>query len=318
VTSRPLLPLLSAPPAHRPYRIPLRPFLLYLLASAACFAFFTAGSAVEGTGGRVGSGLAKGPHTAFSTGLARARAFVGRAARVGTAVTAMVGSQSTARAAAFGWGKPIELLEKTSCLPGRSSEIPDAPRKDDKHFLLGTPLYGPFPEEMEMVSLGMGCFWCSENLYMRMPGVYSTHVGYAQGETENPTYEEICSGRTNHNEVVRVVYDPKKISFGDILKVFWERHDPTTPNQQGNDRGTQYRSGIYVYNDEQQAIAEKSLAAYQKVLDERGFGKITTEIDKAKEFYYAESYHQQYDAKPGSRQYCGLSPLGTTFPLETL
>jgi len=317
VTSRSHPPLLGAPAPRRP-RVPLQSFLLPLMALAACVAFFVSGAATGAGKAGLGAGLANTPRTAFTAGLARARAFVGRAARVGTAVTAMVGTQSTARAAAFGWSKPIGLLEKTSCLPGRSAEIPDAPRQDDKHFLLGTPLYGPFPEDMEMVSLGMGCFWCSENLFMRMPGVYSTHVGYAQGETVNPTYEEVCSGRTNHNEVVRVVYDPKKISFKDILKVFWERHNPTTPNQQGNDRGTQYRSGIYVYTDEQKATAEKSLAAYQKVLDERGFGKITTEIDTAKEFYYAESYHQQYDAKPGSRQYCGLSPLGTTFPKETL
>jgi len=235
---------------------------------------------------------------------------------VGTAVYAFAASPMTA--AAFGWGKPVELLEKSSCIEGSDKPIPDAPGKDDKHFLLGSRMYPPFPENTESIVLGMGCFWCSENLFMRMPGVYSTHVGYSQGETKNPTYEEVCSGRTNHNEVVRVVYDPSKISLKEILKVFWERHDPTTLNQQGNDRGTQYRSGIYFENDEQRKIAEESKKLYQQVLRDRGFGIITTEIEPAGEFYYAESYHQQYDAKPGSRQYCGLSPLGTQFPLEAL
>ncbi|GAB5358395.1 hypothetical protein AAMO2058_000453600 [Amorphochlora amoebiformis] len=262
---------------------------------------------------------------AFRSLIPKAKVFVGTAARraagsrfvVGTTVSALV-SGSPMTAAAFGWGKPIEMLSKTSCLPGRDMPIPNSPATEDRHFLLKTPMYPPFPEGTEMISLGMGCFWCSENLFMRMPGVYSTHVGYAQGETLNPTYEEVCSGRTNHNEVVRVVYDPKKIGVEDILKVFWDRHDPTTPNQQGNDRGTQYRSGIYTYTDEQKKIAEKSKEVYQSVLTKQGFGKITTEIEPAKEFYYAEMYHQQYDAKPGSRQYCGLSPLGTSFPQESL
>mmetsp|Transcript_8232 Transcript_8232/g.12383 ORF Transcript_8232/g.12383 Transcript_8232/m.12383 type:complete len:300 (-) Transcript_8232:97-996(-) len=240
--------------------------------------------------------------------------FLGKAATNSRMASVAAFASRPMTAAAFGWGKPVELLEKNSCIMGRPEVIPNAPAKDEKHFLLGNPMYPPFPENMEMVSLGMGCFWCSENLFMRMPGVYSTHVGYAQGETQNPTYEEVCSGRTNHNEVVRVVYDPAKISLKDILKVFWERHDPTTLNQQGNDRGTQYRSGIYYYTEEQKKIAEETKETYQQVLNKKGFGKITTEVEEAKEFFYAETYHQQYDAKPGSRQYCGLSPLGTSFP----
>eukprot|EP00466_Bigelowiella_natans_P017366 jgi/Bigna1/83567/fgenesh1_pg.110_\ len=212
----------------------------------------------------------------------------GFAVGMGTTLAAYAMASSPRTAAAFGWGKPVELLEKNACIAGTESPIPDAPGKDEKHFLLGTPMYPPFPENMEMVSLGMGCFWCSENLFMRMPGVHSTHVGYAQGVTKNPSYEEVCSGRTNHNEVVRVVYDPTKITLGDILKVFWERHDPTTLNQQGNDRDLNM---------------DKNL---------------NKEIEQADEFYYAEIYHQQYDAKPGSRQYCGLSPLGTQFPSDSL
>eukprot|EP00472_Partenskyella_glossopodia_P004743 CAMPEP_0197526960 /NCGR_PEP_ID=MMETSP1318-20131121/19883_1 /TAXON_ID=552666 /ORGANISM="Partenskyella glossopodia, Strain RCC365" /LENGTH=308 /DNA_ID=CAMNT_0043081371 /DNA_START=102 /DNA_END=1028 /DNA_ORIENTATION=+ len=261
----------------------------------------------------------------ISTLLPKAQAFMGRAARfamrrgpgiaVGTSVSAFTGPM---RAAAFGWTRPIKKLEEEQCVKGSPSPIPEAPSQDSKHFLLGTPMYGPFPDNMEMVSLGMGCFWCSENLFMRMPGVYSTHVGYAQGVTENPSYEQVCSGRTNHNEVVRIVYDPSKIRFEDILKIFWERHDPTTPNQQGNDRGTQYRSGIYYYTEAQKNTANKMLESYQKVLYDKGFGKITTEIEEAQPFFYAEDYHQQYDAKPGSRQYCGLSPLGTSFPLEAI
>jgi len=156
---------------------------------------------------------------------------------------------------------------------------------------------------------GMGCFWCSENIYMRLEGVYSTQVGYAGGLIKNPSYEDLCTGMTGHNEVVRIVYDPKVISYVDLLKLFWERHDPTTLNAQGNDRGTQYRSGIYYYSEEQKAQAEKSKDVYEKALK----AEIVTEIVPAPEFYYAEDYHQQYDGKPNTRQYCGLRPTGVDF-----
>jgi len=164
---------------------------------------------------------------------------------------------------------------------------------------------------------GMGCFWCSENLFMRMEGVYSTQVGYAGGSIPNPSYNDICTGVTGHSEVVRVVYDPSVVSYVELLKVFWERHDPTTKNQQGNDRGTQYRSGIYYYSDAQRAIAERTMQAFGKQLEARGVRRaISTEILPAPEFYYAEDLHQQYDAKPGSRQYCGLQPTGATLDVS--
>jgi len=163
---------------------------------------------------------------------------------------------------------------------------------------------------MEEAMFGMGCFWCSENIYMRMEGVYSTQVGYAGGKINNPSYRDVCTGMTEHNEVVRIVYDPKVVSYAELLKPFWERHDPTTPNQQGNDVGTQYRSGIYYYSEAQKAIAEKSKEVFSKSLKEYGRTPAVTEIIPAPEFFYAEDYHQQYDAKPGTRQYCGLRPTG--------
>lgn len=163
---------------------------------------------------------------------------------------------------------------------------------------------------------GMGCFWCSENLYMKMPGVWSTQVGYAGGGIKNPSYRDVSTGMTMHNEVVRVIYDPKVVSYADLLKVFWERHDPTTPNQQGNDVGTQYRSGIYYYTEEQRQMAEKTKAAFAKAIEGPYTRPIVTEILPAPHFYYAEDYHQQYDAKPGSRRYCGLSPLGAKLDLS--
>mmetsp|Transcript_26278 Transcript_26278/g.22481 ORF Transcript_26278/g.22481 Transcript_26278/m.22481 type:complete len:164 (-) Transcript_26278:3-494(-) len=163
---------------------------------------------------------------------------------------------------------------------------------------------------MAQAMFGMGCFWCSENLFVKMKGVFSTQVGYAQGSTQNPTYEEVCSGQTNHAEVIRVVYDPKTVAYRDLLKVFWSSHDPTVPNAQGNDRGSQYRSGIYYFNEAQKEEAEKSKQEYQDALAKAGVTKtIVTEIEPAGEFFYAEDYHQQYDAKPGSRQYCGLRQL---------
>eukprot|EP00929_Paragymnodinium_shiwhaense_P045143 TRINITY_DN230_c0_g1_i1.p1 TRINITY_DN230_c0_g1~~TRINITY_DN230_c0_g1_i1.p1 ORF type:complete len:257 (+),score=77.16 TRINITY_DN230_c0_g1_i1:321-1091(+) len=196
---------------------------------------------------------------------------------------------------------------------GSDVTIPDAPKQDAKHFLKGTPLYGPWPEGMEEIQLGMGCFWCSENLYMRMEGIYSTQVGYAGGKIKNPSYRDVCSGMTNHNEVVRLVYDPKVVSLRSILEIFWSRHDPTTLNRQGNDAGTQYRSGIYYYTEEQKAIAEKSKGIYQEQLSAKGWNEIATEIVPAEQFWMAEDYHQQYDARPGSRQYCGLQPTGIAF-----
>lgn len=194
---------------------------------------------------------------------------------------------------------------------GQDSPIAEAPVKTAKHFVKGTPMYGPWPAGMEEAMFGMGCFWCSENLYMKMEGVHSTQVGYAGGGINNPTYGDVCTGTTGHNEVVRVVFDPKVVTYAELLKVFWERHNPTTLNRQGNDRGTQYRSGIYYYNEAQREIAEATKAKFQKSLEAHGVpGQITTEIVPAPKFYYAEDYHQQYDAKPGSRQYCGLSPTG--------
>jgi len=165
---------------------------------------------------------------------------------------------------------------------------------------------------------GMGCFWCSENLYMKMEGVYSTQVGYAGGEILNPSYEEVCTGMSGHNEVVRVVFDPSVVSYSDLLKIFWERHDPTTKDQQGGDRGTQYRSGIYYYSEEQKKVAEASKAVYEQALEAKGRGPIVTEIVPAPEFYIAEDYHQQYDAKPNTRQYCGLRPTGVSFDEEAM
>eukprot|EP00929_Paragymnodinium_shiwhaense_P045146 TRINITY_DN230_c0_g2_i1.p1 TRINITY_DN230_c0_g2~~TRINITY_DN230_c0_g2_i1.p1 ORF type:complete len:283 (+),score=44.21 TRINITY_DN230_c0_g2_i1:55-849(+) len=201
---------------------------------------------------------------------------------------------------------------------GSEVPIPDAPKKDAKHFIKGAPLYEPWPAGMEQIQLGMGCFWCSENLYMRMDGIYSTQVGYAGGKIKNPSYRDVCSGMTNHNEVVRLVYDPKVVSLRSILEIFWSRHDPTTLNRQGGDCGTQYRSGIYYYTEEQKQIAEKSREIYQEQLSARGYDKISTEIVPAEKFWIAEDYHQQYDARPGSRQYCGLQPTGIAFDAAKL
>jgi len=213
----------------------------------------------------------------------------------------------TARAF-FGLGGPT----------GSEAPIPDAPAADAKHFVKGTQMYPPWPAGMEEAMFGMGCFWCSENLYMKMEGVYSTQVGYAGGGIPNPSYRDVCTGASNHNEVVRVVYDPKVVSYAELLKVFWERHDPTTLNQQGNDRGTQYRSGIYYYNEAQRSVAEETKARFQKSLEGVRRSPISTEIVPAPEFFYAEDYHQQYDAKPGTRQYCGLSPTGQELDVSDL
>ncbi len=201
----------------------------------------------------------------------------------------------------FGFGKKTSLPTASEALPGRSTKM-SVPAK---HFVNNNPLKPPYPEQMEMAMFGLGCFWGAERKFWQQNGVFTTAVGYSAGITPNPTYQEVCTGMTGHNEVVLVVYDPSMISYQDLLKVFWESHNPTQGMGQGNDRGTQYRSGIYAYSEVQKALAEASKEHYQKVLMEAGYGTITTEILDAPEFYYAEDYHQQYLAKnPGG--YCGL------------
>mmetsp|Transcript_2010 Transcript_2010/g.4462 ORF Transcript_2010/g.4462 Transcript_2010/m.4462 type:complete len:204 (-) Transcript_2010:81-692(-) len=195
------------------------------------------------------------------------------------------------------------------------------PCESATHLTLRTALVPPWPDGLETAAFGMGCFWCSENLYMKMEGVYSTQVGYAGGTIPNPSYRDVCTGASGHNEVVRVVFDPTVISFAELLKVFWERHDPTTLNRQGNDQGTQYRSGIYFYSEAQKKIAEETRARFEESLSAKfgpGEPRIKTEIVPAPEFFYAEDYHQQYDAKPGTRQYCGLQPTGATMDVSDL
>jgi len=192
-------------------------------------------------------------------------------------------------------------------LPGRSESMP----VPNRHYVNGNPLQPPFPDGMELAMFGMGCFWGAERKFWEAPGVFTTAVGYAGGYTPNPTYKEVCSGMTGHNEVVRVVYDPEIISYQELLKIFWEAHDPTQGMRQGNDVGTQYRSGIYTYTDEQQTMAEASLQLFQGRLVESGFGGITSEIIAAPEFYYAEDYHQQYLAK-NPAGYCGLGGTGVS------
>ena len=194
-------------------------------------------------------------------------------------------------------------------LPGRDRPLSVAP----EHFVLGTPTQPPFPEHTEQAVFGLGCFWGAEKAFWQLPGVYTTAVGYAAGFTPNPTYEEVCSGLTGHNEVVLVVFDPRQISYAEILRAFWENHDPTQGMRQGNDRGTQYRSGIYTFTDQQARAAEESRRRYEEQLGAAGYGAITTEIIPAGEFYYAEDYHQQYLAKnPGG--YCGLGGTGVSCP----
>ena len=191
-------------------------------------------------------------------------------------------------------------MPAAAALPGRAEAMP----VPEKHFVNGNRLKGPFPKGLETAMFGLGCFWGAEKLFWQIPGVYSTQVGYAAGLTPNPTYREVCSGQTGHNEVVRVHYNPAIITYDTLLKKFWEGHDPTQGMRQGNDTGTQYRSGIYVYNDAQRRAAESSKSTYEKALGKHGFGAITTEIIDAPTFYYAEDYHQQYLAKnPGG--YCG-------------
>jgi peptide-methionine (S)-S-oxide reductase len=202
------------------------------------------------------------------------------------------------------------LLPKESTIPGRAEKTP----VPAKHFINGHPLRPPFPEGIQQAVFGMGCFWGAERLFWQTRGVYATAVGYAGGETQNPTYEEVCSGFTNHAEVVLVAFDPKQVSYEDLLKVFWEGHDPTQGMGQGNDRGTQYRSAIYCYGESQKKAALVSRDRFQAGLKAAGFGSITTEIRDAPEFYYAEDYHQQYLGKnPGG--YCGLGGTGVSCPV---
>ena len=204
------------------------------------------------------------------------------------------------------FGNKTQMPSADEALPGRATAIPVA----EKHHVLGNPLAPPFPEGMEVAMFGMGCFWGAERKFWQAEGVFSTSVGYAAGYTPNPTYEEVCSGRTGHNEVVRVVFDPTKTSYHAMLKLFWEDHDPTQGMRQGNDAGTQYRSGVYVYSATQRAEAEATRDAFQGAL---GSTAITSEILDAPEFYYADDYHQQYLSKnPGG--YCGLGGSGVSLP----
>lgn len=209
----------------------------------------------------------------------------------------------------FGFGKKASMPKSEEALPGRDQEMP----VPAKHYVNNNCLKPPYPDGMEMAMFGLGCFWGAERKFWQQEGVYSTAVGYAAGYTHNPTYQEVCSGMTGHNEVVFVVYDPSVISYETLLKVFWESHNPTQGMRQGNDTGTQYRSGIYTYSDEQKQLAEASKAVYQEAVKKAGLGEITTEIIDAPEFYYAEEYHQQYLAKnPGG--YCGLGGVNVKFP----
>ncbi|TRT90506.1 MAG: peptide-methionine (S)-S-oxide reductase MsrA [Microcystis aeruginosa Ma_AC_P_19900807_S299] len=210
----------------------------------------------------------------------------------------------------FGFGKKLTLPTVREALPGRSEKMP----VPSTHYVNGHPLQPPFPAGMESAMFGLGCFWGAERKFWQLEGVYTTAVGYAAGITPNPTYQEVCTGMTGHNEVVLVVYDPSVISYEQLLKVFWESHNPTQGMRQGNDTGTQYRSGIYTYSPQQRQLAEKSRSMYQEALNQASYGQITTEIIDAPEFYYAEVYHQQYLAKnPGG--YCGLGGTKVECPI---
>ena len=206
--------------------------------------------------------------------------------------------------------KPLDLPTAATALPGRTQAIPTAQR----HFVNGEALKGPYAEGLQTAYFAMGCFWGVERIFWQVPGVVVTAVGYQQGITPNPTYEETCSGRTGHTESVLVVYDPKVVTYADLLTVFWEGHDPTHGMRQGNDVGTQYRSGVYVTSDAQLAAAEASKAAYQAELSKQGYGQITSEIAPAGPFYFAEDYHQQYLAK-NPQGYCGIGGTGVTCPI---
>ena len=210
----------------------------------------------------------------------------------------------------FLFTKPTQMVTADEALPGRDEAMP----VPDRHEVLGTPLTPPFPEGLEQAVVGMGCFWGAERVFWRAPGVYTTAVGYAGGFTPNPTYEEVCSGRTGHTEAVLVVFDPKVTSYEEILRLFWENHDPTQGMRQGNDVGTQYRSAVYVTSDAQKQAALATRDAFEQVLTDGGFGDITTEIEDAGDFWYAEDYHQQYLAK-NPNGYCGLGGTGVACPV---
>lgn len=208
------------------------------------------------------------------------------------------------------FSKPAELPTADTALPGRDQPL----KTDEVHYVTGRPLKGPHPDGFETAIFGMGCFWGVERVFWNLPGVWVTSVGYSGGITPNATYEEVCSGRTGHNEVVQVVFNPSETSYDQLLKAFWENHDPTQGMRQGNDVGTQYRSAIYTLNDTQQQAAEASRDAYQSALDAAGRGRITTEIVPAGPYYFAEDYHQGYLAKnPGG--YCGIGGTGVTCPI---
>src|SRR5271169_2600806 len=214
----------------------------------------------------------------------------------------------------------MDMLRKSTVMPGAKQALvgrAEPVRVSGRHFVSDHRTVPPYPSGMQLALFGLGCFWGAERKFWQTNGVYSTAVGYAGGYTLNPTYEEVCTGYTGHNEVVRVVFDPKVLSYDWLLKVFWESHDPTQGMRQGNDRGTQYRSGIYTYGDEQQRRAEKSRSAYQDALTKAGMGAITTEIIGARDFYYAEDYHQQYLAK-NPDGYCGIGGCGVPFKLAEL
>ena len=206
--------------------------------------------------------------------------------------------------------KMTQLLPEASTLPGRKEQM----QVPEKHFVNGNRIVPPFPEGLEQAQFGLGCFWGAERIFWQTPGVYSTAVGYAGGATPNPTYEEVCSGFTNHTEAVLVVFDPRKLSYEQLLKVFWEGHDPTQGMRQGNDRGSQYRSAIYTYGEAQLRVVLASRDAFQAALKTKGFGRISTEIKAAPAFYYAEEYHQQYLAKVPNG-YCGLGGTGVSCPV---
>jgi peptide-methionine (S)-S-oxide reductase len=210
----------------------------------------------------------------------------------------------------MGFGSKLRVPNRDEALPGRKERMPVA----EKHVVTGARMQPPFPEGMALATFGLGCFWGAERKFWKVPGVHSTAVGYAGGVTPNPTYREVCSGMTGHTEVVQVVFDPRIVSYDALLKVFWEAHDPTQGMRQGNDVGTQYRSAIYAHGDEQHEAAEASRNAFQKALAARGFGRITTEIAPAGEFYYAEDYHQQYLEK-NPDGYCGLGGTGVSCPI---
>jgi peptide-methionine (S)-S-oxide reductase len=209
-------------------------------------------------------------------------------------------------------GSKARLPAPEEALPGR----PDAMPVPERHFVSGSRIVPPFPAGYEIADLALGCFWGAERVFWQLPGVYATAVGYQGGATPNPTYREVCTGRTGHAEAVRVVFDPRRVRYEDLLRAFWESHDPTQGMRQGNDVGTQYRSAIYAHSDAQRRAAEASRDAYARELAARGFGPITTEIREAPPFYYAEEHHQQYLAKnPGG--YCGLGGTGVACPVGT-